>query len=246
MAVGILHEIYFAIFAICNFYLSRNIPQVLKGGSIAAAILIVLSQITVVAVWISEYKCNSFLYFTFGPVFTMLYASCYVLLFTMFAIKVHASTKDSIYGLSKCFVSCLFVLSLTFILCVILLILFYSFNNTTLGYLFVLLAMIVNWILYISLLVKLIKALYYVLKTTLILSVSHDHDPSTCTSDLTGHVNDINNSRLLLFGLLFVKADTDMKQTTVTGNNFQIDKNNKNNKNNKNKQNTTVTCCTYW
>ena len=175
---GILHEIYFAIFAIFNFYLRHNIPEVLKSGSIAVTLLIVLSQMFLVVIWISEYKCNSFLYFTFGPIFVVLYASCYVLLFTMFAIKVHASTKDSIYRLSKCFISYLTILSLTFIVAVISLIYFFATKNTTWEYFAILFGMILNWVLYVSLLVKLIKALYYVVKTSLILSVHVSYDQS--------------------------------------------------------------------
>ena len=186
-AFAILHEIYFAIFSIFNFYLSHNIPQVLKRGSIMVTVLIGLSQIVLVVIWISDYECNSFLYFMFAPAFTVLYGSCYVLLFTMFAIKVHASTRDSIYRLSKCFIAYLTTLSLTFIFVVIILIFFYASKNTAFEYinLSILLAMIINWTLYISLLFKLIKALFYVLKTSLILSASYDQSKHPHASSYT-------------------------------------------------------------
>ena len=215
---GIIHEIYFAIFAIYNFYVPRDIPQILKCGSITVTILIIFSQMSIVLLWVSQYKCNSVLYFTLESIFTILYGSCYVLLCTMFAIKVHASTRDSIYRLSKCFISYLYFLAGILILLVILFIIFNFFGNTVFELLCVCLAATITPTLYISLLIKLIKALLYVLKTTLILSVSQSKHVSY-NDEINIRTNNINDIKLLLFRTLFAIGNHDIKQTTATKNN---------------------------
>ena len=219
-ALGIIHEIHFAIFAIYNFYVPRDIPQILKCGSITVTILIILCQMSIVLLWVSKYECNSVLYFTLVPIFVILYGSCYVLLCTMFAIKVHASTRDSIYRLSKCFISYLYFLAGILILVVILFIFFYFFfRNTAFELLCVFLAATVTPTLYISLLIKLIKSLLYVLKTTLILSVSQSkHVHGSYNNDINTSTDNINNIKLL-FRTLFAMDNHAIEQTTVTKNN---------------------------
>ena len=170
LAVSVICSLWFAILTMYKFYIPQQMPKVLKVGSIASTTALTLCQFFNVAVWICKYMCYPFGYYTLSPIYTVLYAIGYMSLLLMFSIKVHSSTKDSIYRLSNIFICFLTILGITFTILTVLIIVLLNTNQETLAHICIGLAFIVNLISYLVLLFKLLSTLFYVFKATIILS----------------------------------------------------------------------------
>ena len=236
-----IYGVYSSIRTIYKFYCPEKLPTILKIGSIVATIILTLCQLFLVVICISRYKCYPLGYYVLGPIYTVLYAISYLLLFTMFSIKVDSSTKDSIYRLSNRFICFLIILAILFTILVALIILFLNTNQYALGNICVQFAFIINCILYISLLFKLLSTLFYVFKTTIILSnvnlKSSDEWISVFNQIFEAKLNDnininINSRRLTLNGTRTISSNSSKTNCNLNNNNNNINNNNKSYDNN--------------